>query len=155
MGIISQREVREHSIFFKVTVVLSLVTVIAAIILYNAMPSIMSYKEKRLAEKDIRSIERVYSVMQQYINEDYSGNIPSAMWDVSLEDLGKMSTTKEFHDELCRRLNVSSLKDLEGEGFDSGAYKGSRYIIYMYDGSKELHLTVHSNIPDEYEDVVY
>lgn len=155
MGIVSQREVKEHSTFFKVTVILSLVTVIAAVILYNSMPSIMSYKEKRLVEKDIRSIERVYSVMQQYIDEDTGGNVPSAMWDVTLEDLGKMSTTKEFHDELCKRLNVSALKDLEGEGFKSSAYKGSRYVIYMYDGSKEVHMTVPSNIPDEYEDVVY
>ncbi|MBR4719171.1 MAG: hypothetical protein IKP31_02885 [Lachnospiraceae bacterium] len=155
MGIISQKEVKEYSLFFKLTIVLSLITVTAAVIIYISMPKIKEYAEKKRIDRDIKSIERVYSAMQSIVEDESLSNMPTALWDISLSDFSEMSTLQEFNEELCKRLDVSSLEELEGEGFKSEAFKGSRYVIYMYEDSKEIHLTVRSTAPNEHGDVMF
>ena len=155
MGIVSMREVHEHGTFIKVTIALSLITALVAVSLYFMFPRLKIHAEERRLRRDIESIERVYNAMQSVISEGGINNMPSALWDISLSDFESLSSLSEFNKAVCDRLNVSSLKKLEGDGFESKAFKGSRYVSYMYDGSREIHLTVKSNDPVEHEDVVY
>ncbi len=155
MGITSQREVKELSNTVKLSIILSIIMTVFAVILYISFPNIMAHLEKRRLEKDIESVECVFTVMQDVIDEGDLEGTPSGLWDMSLSDFSQMSTLENFNNELCKRLNVSSLSELEGYGFKSRAFKGSQYIIYMYDDTKELHIKVPSNDPDEHEDIVY
>lgn len=155
MTIVSQREVKEFNTAFKLTIILSVVAIVCGISLFYLKPIIKNHYEKYRLEKDLASIDKVYSSMQKLIDEGSVSNTPSGMWELTLHDMSQMSTMADFNDELCKRLNVSNLGELEGDSFKSRAFKGSKYIIYMNEGSKELHITVPSNDFMEHEDVVY
>ena len=155
MGIVSMREVKDHGPLIKLTVILSLLMAVVAISVYFLIPSIKVYAEEQRLKRDVKSIENVYSAMQDLINDGSIEDTPSALWEVCLSDFDSLSSLSGFNKALCKKLNVKSLKELEGNGFRSRAFKGSRYIIYMYDGSREVHLTVHSNDMEEHADVVY
>lgn len=155
MGIVSMREVKDHGPLIKLTVILSLIMAVVAISGYFFIPSIAVYAEKQRVKRDVKSIENVYSAMQDLINDGSIEDTPSALWEVCLSDFDSLSSLSGFNRALCEKLNVKSLKELEGDGFKSRAFRGCRYNIYMYDGSREIHLTVQSRDPEEHGDIVY
>ncbi len=155
MGIVSMREVKDHGPLIKLTIILSLIMVFIAVSVYFLIPSFKVYAEKQRLKRDLEYIENVYTVMQDIISEGSIENAPSALWDVTLSDFDDLSSLSELNKVMCEKLNVKSLKELEGDSFKSRAFKGSRYVIYMYDGSREIHLTVQSKDPEEHGDIVY
>ncbi|MCR5421983.1 MAG: hypothetical protein K6E98_13370 [Lachnospiraceae bacterium] len=155
MGIIRQKEVKEYSKVMILTVFLSVIFVIAAIVIVKKMPQIQERLEQHRLNKDIRSIEKVYSALQDTVNDKTIINSPSSFWNASLSDLEDMGMCANFCEGLRKRLKVSSLKKYEENCFKSEAFKGSKYCIYMYMDTDEIHLTVKSNLPEVQGDVEY
>lgn len=154
MGRITKREVKEHSPQFKRAVLLSIILSIFSVVFVLNIPNIRGGIEHIQINRDVKSVERVYNTLQDIIAENTVTNIPSALWNISLEDIETMYSLETLRDEMRKQLKVSDLRKLEKNGFKSKAYKGSIYEINMIEESGELHLIVRSN-DSAHDDIEY